>query len=261
MSTNEGEVIETRDYEAEAKQHGWVPKEDWKGPPERWADAQAFVARGEQIFSYVQAKNRKLVETVGTLQREITEVKDATRGVTDFYEKALAREKKDREVLIAQLETDRAKAITDGDGQTFTIKDRKIRELQEEQAARPTEQEPAFVQAWKTDNPWYVSDPTLQGIADGLSSVLKRENPGLLGRAFLDKLTERVQTEVPHKFKNARRDEAITESHDAKKVQNSKAKTYDNLPADAKAACDKYVRQIKDFTREKYLSQYDWSEQ
>jgi hypothetical protein len=248
-----------RDYEAEAREHGWIPKEEWTGPPERWTDAKSFVEKGEQIFSYVQAKNRRLMETVDSLKREVSEVKDATKGVTEFYEKALTREKAERERLISELEATRKKAITDGDGEAFDKADRKLQEIRSE--PEPRESLPPATQAWLNDNTWYQTDAELRSIADGLSGLVAQENPGLKGRAFLDKLTERVQSAVPHKFKNSRREERITEGHEPKKVSNSKARTFDNLPDAAKVACARFERTIPGFTKEKYLAQYDWSEQ
>jgi len=255
MSTNEGEV---RDYEAEARAHGWQEQAAWKGPPERWADAKTFVERGEQIFSYVQAKNRDLLKTVENLKGEVGELKEGNRLFNEFHEKTVSKERRERDAAIAQLEAERAKAITDGDGQAFTLKDRQIREMQAEPPR--AEQIPPATQAWLNENGWYQTDPVLKSIADGLSDLIARENPGLKGRAFLDRLTERVQAEVPHKFKNSRREEHITEGHEPKKVQNSKAKTFENLPEEAKNACARFERTIPGFTKDKYLSNYDWSE-
>jgi hypothetical protein len=257
-SNEQTEKIEV-DYEKIARDDGWCPKEEWRGDPNRWFDAKTFVERGATILPVVQAKYRKTLETVGELQKTVEELKEGNRLFNEFHEKTISKERKEREAAIAALEAERAKAITDGDGQTFTIKDRQIREMQ--QSPPKEDALPPATQAWLADNAWYQTDPVLKSMADGLADLVARENPGLKGRAFLDKLTERVQAEVPHKFKNARRDELVTEVHDAKKVPNSKAKTYENLPQESKAACDKFIRTIPGFTREKYLSQYDWSEQ
>jgi hypothetical protein len=249
------EVVEPN-YEELAKADGWVPKDDWKGDPTRWADAKTFVERGATILPIVQAKYRKTLEAVDELKKKVGDLEAGNREFGEYHDKVVAREKAENERLITQLTAAREKAITDGDGQTFTKVDRELKEAERAQAAPP--KLPADTQAWLTENTWYQTDQVLRSFADGLSDLVKSENPTLRGRAFLDKLTERVQAEMPHKFKNSRREETITEGHERKQGSNSKAKTFDNLPEVAKAACARYERTIPGFTKEKYLSQYDW---
>jgi hypothetical protein len=251
-----------RDFEAEAKADGWVPQADWKGDPNKWIPAEDFVKRGETILPIVQAKYRRTVEEVADLKRKFEEREGVFSDFQKFQEQALAKANKERDQLITQLEEQRAKAITDGDGQTFTQTDKRIQELRAESATPPKKDPPREspeVTAWKAENKWYTTDSELTGVADGLADVVARENPGLKGKAFLDKLTERVKTVVPHKFENPRRQEQITGEPGSKKG-SSKSKGYDDLPVEARAACDKFVKTIPGFTKEKYLSQYTWEQ-
>lgn len=253
-------MSEERDFEAEAAADGWVPKDSWKGDPNKWIPAEDFVKRGETILPIVQAKYRKTVEEVGELKRKFEEREGIFSDFQKFQEQALAKANKERQDAIAELEALRAKAITDGDGQTFTQTDKKLQELRAEPVAPPkkeTPKESPEVTAWKTENKWYLSDMELTAVADGLSDVVARENPGLKGKAFLDKLTERVKTVVPHKFENPRRQEQLTGEPGSKKG-SSKSKSYENLPADAKTACDRFVKTIPGYTVEKYLATYAW---
>ena len=40
-------------YEAEAREQGWKPKEGYEGDPEKWRPAKEFVERGELFSSWV----------------------------------------------------------------------------------------------------------------------------------------------------------------------------------------------------------------
>lgn len=249
-----------RDFAAEAAADGWVPQDQWKGDPNKWIAAEDFVKRGETILPIVQAKYRKTVEEVADLKRQFAEQQTVFGDFQKFQEQALSKANKERQDAIAELETLRAKAITDGDGQTFTQTDAKLQALRAEPVPKTREapKESPEVTAWKSENKWYMSDSELTGIADGLADVVARENPGLKGKAFLDKLTERVKIVVPHKFENPRRQEQLTSEGNRKGSQKSKG--YDDLPADAKKACDNFVKTIKGFSKEQYLSQYSWEQ-
>lgn len=250
-------MSEERNYEDEAKADGWVPLDQWKGDPNKWIPAEDFVKRGETILPIVQAKLRKKFDEVDELKREMEAQKGVFGEFQKFQEQALAKANKEREEAIAALEAERKKAITDGDGEAFDRADRKLQDLRAQPQPKPPEnKESPDVAAWKAENKWYESDMELTAIADGLADVVKRENPGLRGKAFLDKLTERVKTVVPHKFENPRRQEQIT--GEGQRKGNGKSKGYEDLPAEAKAACDRFVRTIPNFTKEKFLSQYTW---
>jgi hypothetical protein len=251
-------MSEELNYEEIAKQDGWTPKDSWKGDPNRWVDAKTFVERGAQILPIVQAKNRKLVETVEELKSTVNELKEGNKLFREFHESTLAKAERERNQLISELEAQRAKAITEGDGQTFTQVDKRLQEVRAEQP-KSSKKESTYTpeqQAWLAENQWYTTDRTLKAIADGLSDVLAQEMPHLSGKAFLDKLTERVKAEVPHKFENPRRQEQITGEAGRKGAKSGRG--YEDLPADAKAACDKFVKTIPGYTVEKYLKAYDW---
>lgn len=247
-----------RDFESEAKAEGWVPKEAFKGDSTKWVDAETFVKRGEEILPIVNAKNRKLVETVDGLRKEIDDLKLGNSQFREFHEKSIAKERQERDAAIAQLETIRKKAVTDGDGEAFDRADKRIQELRAQPARQPNGLNDVQ-RAWLADNTWYQTDRTLKALADGLSDDLARARPELVGkREFLDELTKLVKAEMPHKFENPNRQRTTVENAPPNGGGGGKGKTYENLPADAKSACDRFVRTIPGFTKEQYVSQYEW---
>jgi hypothetical protein len=247
------------DYEVQAKEDGWMPQAEWKGDPSRWVDAKTFVERGQAYLPIVQAKFRKSLEKIDSLSAEVNELKEGNKQFLQFHEKTLAKEKQEHAKVIAELEAERKKAITDGDGEAFDKADKKLQEARTAPPPKSAGPSPEM-QAWLIENPWYTTDKKLQKITDGLSDVLAEEQPTLKGRAFMDKLTELVKAEVPHKFQNPRREQSTTESNE-RKTTSQKGRTYDDLPPDAKAACDRFVKTMPGFTPEAYIKHYDWSQQ
>jgi hypothetical protein len=69
---------------------------------------------------------------------------------------------------------------------------------------------------------------------------------------------EGVKEAFPHKFDNPNRNKAASVDGGANRGASTgrpKSKTYNDLPADAKMQCDKYVNQ-KLMTKEKYIQEY-----
>lgn len=250
-------MSDERNFEAEAKADGWVAQAEFKGEATKWVDAETFVKRGEEILPIVNAKNRKLTETVEDLRKTVDELKVGNSQFREFHEQSLARARQEKDAAIAQLETIRKKAITDSDGEAFDRADKRIQELRAQPAQRPG-LSPAQ-RAWLEDNPWYSSDKTLKALADGLSDDLAAERPDLVGRReFLDELAKRVKAEMPHKFENPNRQRTTVENTPPGGGGNGKQKTYENLPADARSACDRFIKTIPGFTKEKYVADYQW---
>lgn len=252
------ENTETRDFEAEARTSGWVPQDAWKGPPDRWVDAQKFVERGEQFFPFVQAKLKKSLDKIDQLEGTVNELRTGNEEFRRFHETALAKQKREHEETIASLEAARNKAVTEGDGEAFAKAEKQLEQARKEPVtttqAKPTV--PDFQREWLAENAWYSADVELAAMADGMSDLLARQQPTLKGRPFLDELSKRVKTAVPHKFTTQR--PTTTEAH-TNGIGGKKDRSYEALPAEAKAACDRFVKTIPGFTKEAYVSSYDWS--
>ena len=52
---------------------------------------------------------------------------------------------------------------------------------------------PAEVRSWRADNPWYGSDYTKTAFAMRYAKQLQREQPDLVGRPFLDAVSDKVR--------------------------------------------------------------------
>lgn len=247
-------MSEERDWEGEARVQGWRPQEEFEGDSEQWVDAETFVTRGEQ---WAGTMKNKLKHVEGELEN----VKRTNKELSEFFKSSLAKEEKKRRELEVQLEAQRAEAISNADGEAYLKADRELQELREEHGVqRPPEQgpDPATAQ-WLEDNPWYRDDPILRGAADAIADQVAARNPTLQGKDFLDKVTELVKQELPNKFKADKpKGDPVESEGGTKSSEAGTSVSYSKLPAEAKAACDNFVKQGL-MTREEYVKIYNRS--
>jgi len=261
---------------SEASGQGWVPKEKFRGDEKDWVDAGTFVKRGREILPILRKNNENLLKELNHTKASMNELRQATEEFKKFQKESYERKASDLEGQIVALKSARSQAITDGDGTKVTAVDDMIDGLKEDlQAAKASAKEAVTVtrntgtvavdpalQTWLSGNEWFGKDARLTAQTNALGEVLRRENPGLTGKAFLDKLDEVLLEELPQKFgeKEKRTPNYGAESGSGRgRSAGGPAKSYQNLPPEAKAACDRFVKQ-KIMTKEAYVADYDWSE-
>lgn len=235
------------DYAAEAAREGWVPKDQWRGDEAQWIDAQEFVERGKQVLPIVNAKLRRANQRIEELTSTVTQFKP-------FMDRAIASERAQKEAAIAELEKVRAKAITDGDGDTFNRADAEINRRRAE-SAQPEAADPALNQ-WLSENNWYGADTAMTVYADHVGQTYRDRFPNASPKDVLDHIGAEVKAEYPHKF---RAPAAVEGSAPKAPEGRGKKKGYADLPDDAKKACDQFCKDIPGFTKDTYLENYDWS--
>lgn len=235
---------------AEAKRQGWVPEEDFNGPEGKWVDAETFVKKGKEINALLRKDNE-------FLKREVSEMKSTMAEFKKFHAET---EKRAYERAMADLREQKKEAIAAGDGEKVLEVDDAIDELKtarkEEKAAQPAPNQidPAFI-AWQEENRWFGKDTELTAEANLIGEVVKRQNPTLIGTEFLDEVTKRVKRMYPEKFTNANRNKPNPVEGTTTKPAGPRGKGFNDLPPEAKAACQKFEKQNL-MTREQYLKEY-----
>ncbi len=273
VSTNESVVNPEIRKKAEAQ--GWSDKEHWKGKPDDWVDAETFVKRGDEWLGSVRAKNESLDRDLKATKQQLRELQATTEEFKKFQKDAYERKVSDLESKLASIKEERAQAISDGDGKKVNALDdtldktkEDIREAKEasKEAAKPVTVTPdtpdldPALQSWLGNNEWFGKDKRLTGIANGVGESLRFEFPKLKGQEFLDKLDEVLTEEFPDKFggaKKTRTARTVESGSGRGSSQRGNAHSYDNLPSDAKAACDRFVKS-KIMTKEEYVAEYSW---
>ena len=79
----------------------------------------------------------------------------------------------------------------------------------------------------------------------------------MLGKEFLDKLDERLQDRLPEVYEKNR--SPMDDTPSRKGGAKGGKKSYDNLPPEAKAACDKFIKSGLFKSKQDYVDMYDWS--
>lgn len=267
------EAPEASQYESEARAQGWVAQEEFRGSESDWVDAETFVRRGKEIMPILRKNNEKLLKELGEAKKVAEEAREAAKEFREYQKQQFERKTKDLEAQLEQLKQAKRDAITQGDGDRAIAIDDAMDELKEQRqeakqdlkAAEEKAKEVPQVTAdpilndWMDRNEWFGKDTKLTGMANGLGVELRRENPGLSGKAFLDKLDEELAAMLPEKFGKKRVPNPMEGSPNgtARPSASAGKKSYTNLPAEARAACDKFVKQGL-MTKEQYVAEYDW---
>ena len=109
MATEEETQVENGEMEQQARQMGWMPKEDWKGKPDGWVDAAEFVKRGETFIPFLQHDRKKLKGELEAerqarlgLEQTLREMKDQVDGLKSFSEEMAKDRTERRKTEIAQ---------------------------------------------------------------------------------------------------------------------------------------------------------------
>ena len=260
----------------EAESQGWVPKERFRGNEADWVDADTFVKRGREILPILRKNNENLIKDLQSTKEQLKEFREAAEEFKKFQKEAYERKAQDYEKRIQEIKESRAQAISDGDGQKVNALDDALDQAKDElkeakQAVKDADKAPIEtpasteidpgLQQWLDRNTWFGQDKRMTGIVNGIGESLRLEFPLLKGQAFLEKLDEVLAEEFPGKFGGEKKSPASrveSGSGRASRGSSSNAQTYDNLPAEAKAACDRFVKQ-KLMTREQYVADFDWN--
>jgi hypothetical protein len=223
--------------EARARGMGWTPKDEFKGDPAKWRDAAEFVERGESLLPLVKAQNKRL-------EREVAELKQTTRELGDYLTKT---EQRAYDRAIADLKQQRKDAIAAGDGDAFDKAEDQIKVLERDVAAKAAKHaqkvddgaDPVYTE-WESRNPW-LKDAELSDYAEFAAQKLRANGEKATGAEFLDLVAQKVKAQFPAKFTNPRRETAQA-VEGAAPARRGGGKTYADMPADARAACDRMAK-------------------
>ena len=270
------QVVDNSGIEQDARLFGWVPKEEFRGAEETWVDAETFVKRGKEINPILRANNERLKKEMEAERKkhsdEINELKKSAEEFKQFQKDAFERKQKQLEAELSDLKNQRKEAIREGDADLVVELEDRIEDLKVEKdkkpepvaAPTPPAQEEIKVDPslgeWLEGNKWFGQDAEATEIANALGVTLRKQFPTLSGKAFLDKLDEKLKQRVPELYGNQNQTRSAVEGSTTRgSSSNSGKKSYDNLPADAKAACDKFVKQGLFKSKQEYVDLYDWN--
>jgi hypothetical protein len=202
-----------------ARRLGWKPIEEYKGNPDRWVDARAFVETADRnpavMWSNLQMLDRRhatlereFKDTKGKLGEAVTLISELSEQSRKISERAYDRARRD---LIAEREA----AVEAGDKNAFAKVDTELADLEKSKPAPPRQATPAQqqpqpngaappppmeVQEWGRQNPWFYTDVELQGEANALHMTLLNTRQDLPLAANLELVAKTIKSMHPEKF-------------------------------------------------------------
>ncbi len=262
------------DIETRARMMGHVSLEEFKGDPEKWVDAETFVKRAETELPIALGTIKTLERKLDRVERRFGEVTETLARFGEYHQTTL-----DRETAKAAAEYQRGieeatakmrQAAEEGDVEAFdkakATSDALIKEAAElgkKADVKPDdgkpEIDPEINTQWVKDNPWFVKEFKMHKFAKECGDFLAITQPALKQKEQLEEIAKMVKEEFPDYFENPnRRKMPSVDSGDtaASPGRTTRGKGYNDLPSEARKMCDDFVRDIKGYTKEKYMAQY-----
>jgi hypothetical protein len=257
-----------RDYEAEARQHGWTPQEEFKGDPDRWTDAETFVKRADEVMPLLKKQNSNLKAQIDQLNRTVKRLAKAEQSA---YENA-----------IKELNDRAENAVESGDIETYRKVNADLTKLQKEATADvdPKAQDAAALDAFdafRENNTWFdkgalasASEVEVEArlYADRLAEKYARQGlPNEMEPSdFFAKIAEETEARFPLlKAKKTREKPPSAVAGVTAPGAGRSSKTGANLPPEARRQAERFFNQGiikgKDLTDalNKYAASYDWN--
>jgi len=241
---------ELSETERVAIQVGWRPESEWRGPKELWRPAEDYLKKGFQANEGLKNK----------LDQQAREFNDRLRRNEAMAETALTRQKKQLEDhYAAQLRY----AASQGDLETYTAvekaRNQAVESFEKETAPVRHTPEPRGEQLqpevidFMGRNSWFNRDPVMTGAAVSLCGDLQEKygDKVPLG-AIMTMVENQMREEFPHKFNGQAKGERWQGlaapspqrvEGGQRPIKTSVKKGWDHLPAEAKAAGNKFIQQ------------------
>src|SRR5271166_5657668 len=101
--------------EARAREMGWKPLAEYRGPPGKWQPAADFISRGENILPIVRQQNRALTEKVGRMEGEFTSMRktldEQTQIIKDLRDMGRKADQRGYERAMAEIRAKQREAV------------------------------------------------------------------------------------------------------------------------------------------------------
>lgn len=256
---DEDQVTEATPEEiSEAKGMGWADEPDFRGDKAHWVDAKTFLERGRVILPIVSKRNKELTETTARQQEEIRSLADSLKAAQaaitaleqshdeDVKEQVAAAKEELKHQLAAAYEANDHTAIADLTEKMVDLKAAEKAPVEKVETKTVTqsgrdELTPEFV-AWRDENKsWWGKDKRKTRAAILIAEELRSDpvNSHLTGNTFFDKVSAQLDEEY-----GTRGESKVLSGNGGGGRTNTGEKTFADLPAEAKEACNSLVKKL-----------------
>jgi hypothetical protein len=240
------EKPEASDVEARARRMGWRPKDEYGGNPDRWVDAEKFIAKGENELPVLRERLRKLD---GQLAETQSDLKSVLKLQREQIERAV---KKERE----RLQAEKREAIRAGDEARVDQIDAELAEAKAPVEERPKNEVPPEFVEWGKANPWFAQFPDMNAAAVGWYETLSKQRPDLTDTQKLRLISAEARKRYPERFPAQNKAPSAVQGSNGTHAR-PKAKGWGDLPTEVRQVAERLVSR-GDTTKEQYLKDYAW---
>ena len=233
-----------RDYEAEAAEMGWTPKDQWKGNPDNWKDAETYVKHGEDIVRITKSQLAKVEREAAEERKQFAE---RIARIEKMGEKTVERLRASHAKELSDLKAQRREAVKAGDVEAVDQLDEKIEKHREDgpEAEKP-EDTKAVQEAWVAKQDWWETDEDMTAYAIGISQGILAKNPKITMAENLARTEEAMKKKYPEKFglktPTSANGHALVDGGGAfPGAGKPKKDPLATLPAEAKAQCQRDI--------------------
>lgn len=238
--------------EAEARNMGWLPKEQFKGNIEQWVDAAEFVERGKHVMPLLLANNKRLQRELLTRDRQIAtlaeQLNNASAAIEKLEKHYTEANKRQVETVKSQLKAELKQAREENDVDAELEIREKIDQLNAA-SDRAAQENPAPVKPtvpalspefkeWQTRNDWFGVDPKKTKAIMRIGEDLREDGSDLVGVEFLDECVRILESQnKPSKPQDSAPVSKVDAASRGATSRSTGRKTFADLPSEAKQAC------------------------
>jgi hypothetical protein len=260
-----------------ARRLGWQPEEKFRGPKDKWLDADAFIEKVEGEVPVLRERLRFQDKFIQDQQSKFeARFQKQEEAIQELLGKTREAESRGFTYAHAELEAAMDKAAEEGDVKTYQAAKARLIELGKARA--PAEKklngaEPKGdggkkdslppspdLQQWMSDNRWFnPNDPDDEASMYAIhqDTKLSRKSPHLSPGERLAKVKEAVERRFPEQFENTNRRSpapvSTPSAHGNQRTERKKTKTVADLDDEQKAALAAIKRRDPKFKDEDYL--------
>jgi len=241
-----------------AKALGWVDADDWNGEPDRHISSEDFLSKADNNMPLLKNNNDRL-------QKELADVRRTMDFMVGNQHKieSQAFERGRTELVKKQRE-----AAEIGDMEAFDAVGQELSTLEAPVPHQAQQQAPEYADEFIGKHAsWWNTDHAMRNTAIALDN--EYANAGVPESERNAKVEEALAKDFS-RFKPSAQTEQYQERPRTMSTQTRQpskkpnAKSFDNLPADAKAACTTLIKQMKimkkPYTQAEYVASYNWED-
>lgn len=242
--------------EERAARMGWSPKDQWRGPEDKWVDAKTFVERANPaILLERMDKMAKDYET--TVQRMERMNQAALEKQAREYKDQIDGLKKQRDRQVIEVARTHGPEEAERHAQEW---DDYIAQQAPPQAPEQVQPEPPEVNAWLASRPEFKTNRRFAAAAHAEMGVIAQEMPNASPAQQFAELDKRLADDFPHIYRKPAQQNgappADARQMDGVRIGAKKNTNYaSRLPASARQQGERFVKQglyksIEDYAKD-----------